>query len=209
MKILLVDDHSVVRAGMKQVINEAPFMKVTGEAANAQEALAHIYKTDFDVVLMDVAMPGMSGLELMKEIKAIKPDLKVLVLSMYAEELYAVRFFKAGAAGYITKDSPMTEIIEAIRKVGEGRKYVSDSFAKQYLFDLEFDDEKELHEKLSNREYQVLCMIASGKTVTQIAEELALSVKTISTNRTRILKKMNMKNNAELTHYAIKNKLVQ
>lgn len=209
IRILIVDDHTVVRAGMKQILDETPGLEVSDEAANGRQALDLITKNDYDVILLDVSMPGMSGLDVLREIKTIKPHSRVLVLSMHSEELYAVRFFKAGAMGYVTKDSPMTQIIEAINKVANGGKYVSPAFAAQYIYDLEYNEGKPLHERLSNREYQVMCMIASGKTVSEIADELALSVKTISTNRSRIMQKMNMRTNAELTHYAIKNGLVE
>jgi DNA-binding NarL/FixJ family response regulator len=153
-------------------------------------------------------MPGRSGLDILKELKAERPKLPVLVLSMYPEEQYAIRVLKAGASGYLTKESAPDELVVAMRKVAQGKKYVSPSLAEKLAFDLEMDTTKPLHEMLSDREYQVLCMVASGKTVGEIAENLSLSAKTISTYRARILDKMNMKNNAELTHYAIQNKLV-
>ncbi len=208
IKILIADDHAIFRHGLRQILEENPDMFVGGEASNGQDVLDQVWRSDFDLLLLDINMPGMSGLEALKQLKTQKPKLKVLVLSMYPEEQYAIRALKAGASGYITKASASEELIEAIRKVSQGGKYVSASLAEKLLFDFEADVDKPLHELLSDREYEVLCMIASGKTVSQIAEELCLSVKTVSTHRVRILEKMRMKNNAELTNYAIKQKLI-
>ncbi len=165
-------------------------------------------KNDYDVILLDISMPGRSGLDVLKELKGQKPKLSVLVLSIHPEEQYAVRVLKAGASGYLTKESAQDELISAIQKVSTGRKYISASLAERLALDLEMDAERPLHESLSDREYQVMCMIASGKTVKKIAEELFLSVKTVSTYRARLLDKMRMKSNAELIHYAIKCRLV-
>jgi len=209
IKILIADDHPVVRKGLKDIIEEAPDMVVGGEARNGQEVLENVRKSDYDVVLLDISMPGRSGLEILKELKSEKPELSVLILSVHPEEQYAVRVLKAGASGYLTKESAPDELIAAIRKASIGRKYISSSLAEKLAFDLEIDAEKPLHETLSDREYEVMCMIASGKTISEIAEELFLSVKTISTYRSRILEKMRMKSNAELTHYALKNRLVE
>jgi len=208
IKILIADDHAIFRHGLRQILEENPDMFVGGEASNGQDVLDQVWRSDFDLLLLDINMPGMSGLEALKQLKTQKPKLKVLVLSMYPEEQYAIRALKAGASGYITKASASEELIEAIRKVSQGGKYVSASLVEKLLFDFEADVDKPLHELLSDREYEVLCMIASGKTVSQIAEELCLSVKTVSTHRVRILEKMRMKNNAELTNYAIKQKLI-
>jgi two-component system, NarL family, invasion response regulator UvrY len=208
VKILVVDDHAIVREGLKQIVADTSGLAVTGEAANEQETLELLRKHDFDVVLLDIAMTGRGGLEVLKQIKQEKPELPVLILSMYPEEQYAVRALKMGAAGYLTKVSAPNELINAIKKIATGRKYVSNSLAEKLAFNLEVDTEKPLHECLSNREFQVMCMIASGKTVKNIAEKLSLSVNTISTYRFRILDKMRMKTNSELTHYAIKNRLV-
>ncbi len=207
-RVLVADDHAVVREGLKQVLAEIPGKVVTDEASNGQEVLDKVWKNNYDVVVLDISMPGRSGLDILKEIKNHKPRLPVLVLSMYPEEQYAVRVLKAGAAGYLTKESASTELMAAMQKVLQGKKYISTSLAERLAFDLERDTEKAVHEELSDREYQVMCLIASGKTVKEIAEELSLSVKTISTYRTRILEKMDMKNNAELTHYAIHHQLV-
>jgi DNA-binding NarL/FixJ family response regulator len=209
IKILIADDHPIVRKGLKEIIEVTPDMMVGDEASNGQEALEKVRKNDFDVVLLDISMPGRSGLEILKELKSEKPELSVLILSMHPEEQYAVRVLKAGASGYLTKESAPGELITAIRKASKGRKYVSSSLAEKLAWYLEIDDERPLHEALSDREYEVMRMIASGKTITKIAEKLFLSVKTISTYRSRILEKMRMKTNAELTHYALKNRLVE
>jgi two-component system, NarL family, invasion response regulator UvrY len=209
IKILLADDHTIVREGLKQILAETPDMVVIDEARNGQEVLDKIVQNDHDVVLLDISMPGRSGLDVLKQIKTEKPRIAVLVLSMYSEEQYALRALKAGASGYLTKESAPDRLIEAIRKVSEGRKYISSSVAERLAFNLEFSEERPPHESLSDREYQVMCMIASGKTVKEIAADLALSVKTISTYRTRILEKMGLRNNAALTHYAVQNRLVE
>jgi len=208
IKILIADDHAVVRRGLKQILAEEPNMAVFGEACNAQEVLKNVREQNWDIVILDITMPDRSGLEVLKELKNIRPKLPVLILSIHPEEQYAVRVLKAGAAGYMTKESAPEELVKAVRKVIRGSKYISPSLAEKLAFDLETDSEKPLHETLSDREYQVMCMIASGKTVKEIAKKLYLSVKTISTHRARILGKMKMKTNAELTHYAIKNRLV-
>jgi DNA-binding NarL/FixJ family response regulator len=208
IKVCVIDDHAVVREGLKRIISENPGMAVTAEAGDGHEALKVIQNQPCDVVLLDITMPNKSGLDVLKELHANSPRLPVLVLSMHAEDQYAVRVLRAGAAGYLTKESAPAKLVQAIRKVVRGGKYVSQTLAEKLVYDLDGDSSKAPHEALSDREYQVLCMIASGKTVTDIAEELALSVKTISTYRVRILEKLNMKNNAELTRYAIKESLV-
>jgi two-component system invasion response regulator UvrY len=204
IRILVADDHAVVREGLKQIVRETSDMVVTGEAADGREVLRLIHEHDWDVVLLDIAMPGRGGLDILKELKAEKPRLPVLMLSMYPEEQYAVRALKAGASGYLTKESVPDELISAIRKVSAGGKYVSSSLAEKLAYDLETDAERPVHETLSDREYQVMCMIARGETLRNIADKLCLSIKTISTYRSRILEKMRMKNNAEIMHYAIK-----
>ena len=208
LKILIADDHSIVRAGLKQVLADTPDMTVTDEAGGSEEAIRKALDGDFDVVVLDISMPGRGGLEVLKQIKSQKPKLPVLVLSMHPEDQYALRVLKAGAAGYVTKESVTEELIDAIRKVSKGMKYVSAHLAQEIAFALDLDTERPIQETLSDREFQVLCMIASGKTAREIAEELSLSVKTVSTYRSRILEKMRMKSNAELTNYAIKNNLV-
>lgn len=207
-RILIADDHAVVREGLRQIIAKQSDMVVAGEAASGPDVLNKIRSARYDVVLLDLSMPGRSGLEILADIKKEQPDLRVLVLSIHSEDLYAVRALRAGASGYLTKESAPEQLVEAVRKVSRGGKYISPSLAERLAFALEADSDKLPHERLSDREYQVLCMIASGKTVKEIAGELALSVSSVSTYRSRILIKMNLKNNAELAHYAIRNGLV-
>ena len=208
IRILVADDHAVVRNGLKQIVGDTPDMVIAAEASNGQEALNKALKDDYDVVLLDITMPDRSGLDILKEIKSQKPELPVLILSMHPEEQYAVRALKAGAAGYLTKESAPEELVRAMRRVSVGGKYITSSLAEKLASLLETGVEKPLSQALSDREYQVLCMIASGKRVKQIADELLLSVKTISTYRSRVLRKMKMNNNVELTRYAIQNRLV-
>jgi two-component system, NarL family, invasion response regulator UvrY len=208
IKIIIADDHPIVRAGMKQIISEASDMSVGDEASDGRQLLHKVRTESFDVVILDITMPHIDGLDVLKQLKIEKPKLPIIILSIHPESQYALRVLKAGAAGYVTKTSAPEELINAIRKVHRGGKYISPSIAEKLAFQLEADFEVMPHEALSDREYQVLCMLASGKTVTEIADELALSVKTVSTYRSRILEKMNMKNNAELIHYAVQNKLV-
>ncbi len=209
IKVIIVDDHSVVRKGLRQIIEETNDIVVADEASSGYELLERIREKNYDVVLLDISMPGKDGLDTLKEIRNFKPDIKVLMFTVYPEEQYAVRVLKAGAYGYINKESEPDEIIGAIRKVSQGRKYVSPELAELLAANIGSSAEAAKHEILSDREFQVMCMIASGKTVREIAEELALSINTISTYRIRILEKMNMKSNAELTHYAIRNNLVE
>ena len=208
LKILIADDHAIVRQGLKQIVTETGDMVVAGEASNGQELLDKIKDDDYDVVVLDITMPGRNGIDVLRQLRIEKPGLPILMLSIHPEEQYALRALKAGASGYLTKESAPDELVGAIRKVSSGGKYVSASLAEKLAFGLEAGHEKAPHETLSDREYMVMCMIASGKTVMAIAQELMLSEKTVSTYRSRILEKMNMKNNAELTYYAIKNKLV-
>jgi DNA-binding NarL/FixJ family response regulator len=210
LNILVTDDHAVIRRGLKQVITENfGEAVVVEEAQNAQEALDHIWKKNLDLVLMDISMPGRSGIDILKDIKMSKPKLPVLFFTMHEEDQFAVRVLKAGAAGYLSKDSPPEELVRAIRKAASGGRYVSNALAEKLAAGLANDPDKKPHELLSDREFQVLCKIASGRTATQIAQDLGLSVKTVSTYRSRILEKMHMQNNAELTTYAIKNRLVE
>jgi DNA-binding NarL/FixJ family response regulator len=208
IRILIADDHPIVREGYKKILMSQPDMDVTGEAGNGQEVLDLIQKKDFDLILLDISMPGRSGLEILKELKSQKPHLPVMILSIYPEEQYAVRAFRDGASGYLTKASTPKELISAIRKVSLGGRYVTEALAEKLTYFLHGDVDKAPHEKLSDREYQVMLLIASGKTVTQAAEELCLSVKTISTYRRHILEKMQFSTNAEITMYAIQNKLL-
>ena len=208
IKILVVDDHSIVRQGLKQILADSQSLIVAGEASTGQEALQKIRSSNFDMVVMDISLPDRSGLDMLEQIKIIAPKLPVLILSMHAEEQYATRAFKSGASGYLTKESASEQLVIAINKVAQGGKYISPSLAEKLVFELVKDSEKALHENLSDRELQVLCLLASGKTLTDISQTLHVSVKTVSTYRTRILEKMGMHNNAELIRYALENKLV-
>lgn len=208
-RIIIADDHEIVRAGLKQIIADDQDLSVEGEAGDGQELLEKLRKNDFDLVLLDMKMPGRSGLEILKQLKMEHPSLPVLVLSMHSEEQYAVRAIKAGASGYITKETAPDKLLDAIRRVCAGGKYISQSLAEKLADSISDAQNKPPHEYLTDREFQVMCMIASGKTISEIARELFLSVKTISTYRQRILEKMNMKNNAELTHYVISNNLLE
>ncbi|HYA11401.1 MAG TPA: response regulator transcription factor [Thermodesulfovibrionales bacterium] len=208
IKILIADDHAIVREGLKQILSESPDLVVVAEASTGQEVIDKVGKNDLDLVVLDISMPGRGGMDILKEVKSLKPKLPVLILSMYPEEQYAVRVLKSGASGYLTKESAPVELVKAIRQISQGKKYISPSLAEKLAVDLEVSSDKLPHETLSDREYQVMCMIASGKTLKEIADELSLSIKTISTYRSRILEKMNMRTNAELTHYAVKNRLV-
>jgi two-component system invasion response regulator UvrY len=209
IRILISDDHAIVREGIKQILADTDDLVVAGEATNGHEVIEHVRREDWGMVLLDLAMPGKDGLETLKEIKREKPKLPVLVLSIYPEEQYAVRALKAGASGYLTKESAPEELIAAIRKVSQGGKYISASLAEKLASHLELDSDKPVHDTLSDREYQVMLMIASGKTVKEIADDMCLSVKTVSTYRVRALSKMGMKNNSEFTYYAIKYGLIK
>ncbi|HZM85638.1 MAG TPA: response regulator transcription factor [Blastocatellia bacterium] len=208
IRILIADDHAIVRRGLKQIVSEQADMIVASEAENAREVLDLVRTQKWDVVVLDINMPGRNGLEVLKELKRENPKLPVLILSIHPEEQYGVRVLKAGAAGYLTKDSAPDELVLAIRKVHRGGKYISASLAETLVYELVAKTDGPRHETLSDREYQVMTMIASGKTVGEIGEELSLSVKTISTYRSRVLGKMNMRTNAELTQYAIQNQLL-
>jgi len=207
-KILIVDDHEVLRDGIKRVFDKQPGTAIFGEASTLQEALTLVREQDWDVAVLDISLGDRSGLEVLKQLKQIRPSLPVLILSMHSEEQFARPALKAGAAGYITKTSPRAELVEAVNKVMSGGTYVSPALAERLIIDLRENAERPRHETLSDREFEVLRLIASGKTVRQIATILSLSESTISTYRGRILEKMEMKTNAELTHYAIQKKLV-
>ena len=208
IKILVADDHTLVRKGLKQILLDTPDVEIVEEASNGPEVISKINDNDYDLILLDIALPGRSGIDVLKQLKYIKPDLPVLMLSMYPEEQYAIRSLKAGASGYLTKESAPEELIDAIKKITIGKKYITSTLAERLAYEIEVNSDKSLHESLSDREYQVFCLIASGKTVKEIADKLSLSVKTISTHRARILQKMHMKNNVQIIRYAIKQNLV-
>ena len=208
IRILVADDHAVVREGVKQILAEVEDMAVIAEAQHAREVVKKVSEQEFDVVLLDISMPGRGGLDVLEDIKTSSPGLPVLILTMHPEEQYAVRALRAGAKGYLTKASAPHELIGAIRKVAKGGKYVTSSLAEKLADELDGGVKKPPHERLSNRENQVMVMLAEGKSVTEIADKLCLSVKTISTYRIRVLQKMGLKKNAELTLYAVHNKLM-
>ncbi len=209
IRVLIADDHAIVRQGLRLILLDTPDMVVAGEAANGVEAMHMVRKGGWDVVLMDVTMPERNGIDTLKLLKKEYPKLPVIILSMHPEEHYAVRALKAGASGYLTKQSAPDQLVTAIRQVAGGKKYVSAAVAEQLANAIGEDTDKLPHEKLSDREYQTLCLIASGRGLSQIAEELNLSVKTVSVYRARLLEKMQLKNNAELTHYGVKHGLAE
>ena len=208
IRVLIVDDHAIVRRGLRELLSDEFRGAAFGEASTAQQALEQIWKKEWDVALLDITLPGRSGLDLLKEVKAARPRLPVLVLSVHPEDQFAVRVLKAGAEGYLTKESAPEELVNAIRKILAGGQYVSPTLAEKLALGLRKDSTRAPHETLSDREYEIMCCIASGKTVTEIAGELSLSPKTISTYRARILEKLRVKNNAEIIRYAIRNGLV-
>jgi len=209
IKVFIADDHGIVRKGLVQVISDTPDMLVVGEAENGNELLAKVKKLKIDIVVMDLDMPEKSGWDVIVQLKIDLPKIPVIILSVYPEEDYACKFFKAGASGYLNKGSAPDLLVEAIRKVTGGGKFISPSLAEKLAFDLGLDEDKLPHEKLSHREFQVFHMIASGKSVKEISVELSLSVPTISTHRSRILEKLDLKSNGELIHYAFKNGILK
>lgn len=209
MRILIVDDHAVVRQGIKQIITDMDGPVEVGEAGNGSDAIRMLRDGEWDMVLLDINLPGKNGIEVLKQIKGEWKKLPVLMLSMYSEDQYAMRAIRSGAAGYMTKETAPDELLNAIGKVTRGGRYISAEVAEKLVFDQDEGGDELPHHELSDREYEVLRLIASGNTVSEIAEMLTLSVKTISTYRSRILEKMKMKHNAELTHYAIKHELVE
>jgi DNA-binding NarL/FixJ family response regulator len=209
IRILIADDHAIVRAGLRQFIADQVDMEVTAEAASGSETVAAVRAAEFDVVLLDISMPDKNGIDTLKTLRHVKPELPVLMLSAYAEDQYAVNLLRAGASGYLNKEAASTQLVGAIRTVVQGRKYVSPSLAQILADGVSGDAEKPLHAELSQREFQIFCKLAAGAAVSKIADELNLSVKTVSTYRTRILEKMAMKSNADLTYYAIKNGLIE
>jgi len=208
LRILVTDDHPVVRQGIMRIIEDTPDMKVTGEAENGYELLKKIKEQDYDLILMDISMPGSDGLEVIRELRKIKPNLPILILTIHPEKYYGLRMLQAGASGYLTKQNAPFELIEAIRKVSQGGMYISNSLAQLLVASKKDGEGKPGHEKLSDREYQVMNMIAAGKKVKTIADELCISVKTIHVHRRHILEKLNMASNADIIHYAIQNGLL-
>ncbi len=208
IKILVADDHALIRRGMKQIFDDTPDLRVTGEAENGMQALKMVRENIYDLVLLDISMPDKNGIEVLKQIKIYSPRLPVLILSTYAEDQYALRAIKTGAAGYLNKGSAPEQLVGAIRQVASGRKYISKEMAEQLADSLSHGYQELLHQKLSNREYQTLCLMASGKKLSEMAEIMSLSVKTVSEYRARLLVKMNLKNNAEAIQYAINNNLI-
>lgn len=210
LRILVADDHTIFREGLKRVLEEQQELRVAGEAEDGWKALREIRRQCYDIILLDISMPGKDGLEVLKQIRAENILVPVLILSMYPEEQYALRALKAGASGYLTKESAPEELLEAIRKITNGGKYISSSIAEKLADALTFKGSKtdNPHELLSDREYQVLCMIGAGKTVTDIGAELSLSVKTIATYRSRILEKTGLKNNSEIIRYVVRKNLI-
>lgn len=209
IRVLIADDHAIIRHGLKQILSDTEDLEVVAEADGGVRALQMLRAGQYDVVLMDVSMPDRNGIDTLKLVKKEFPKLPVLILSMHPEEQYAVRALRAGAAGYLSKQGAPEQLVTAIRQVAAGKKYVSAAVAEELANAIGEDTERPPHEKLSDREYQTLCMIASGKTLTQIAEQLNLSVKTVSVYRARLLEKMKLRNNAELTHYGLKHGLVE
>lgn len=209
INILIVDDHAIVRRGIREIVEEVPQMAMVDEAENGRQALKKIAASSYDLVLLDIAMPGENGLEILRQIKKVQPQILVIILSMYSDENYVFRAWKAGADGYVTKDNTPDDLVDAITKVMQGESYISPSLQGETDETMESQSKALIHEGLTNREFQITIMIASGKSVTEIAKELYLSVKTISTHRANILKKMRMKNNAEITHYVINEGLIK
>ncbi len=209
IRVLIADDHAIVREGLKQILADTRDITVAGEAENGLDAIRLARLDKGDVLLLDISLPDRNGIEVLKLLRRELPGLPILMLTMHREDQYAIRSLKAGAAGYLNKQSAPAELVDAIRTVADGRKYVSASVAQELANQVSEDREAAPHEILSDREYQTLTMIASGKTVSDIARELALSVKTVSMYRARLLQKMKLRHNAELTHYAIKNRLVE
>ncbi len=208
IKILIADDHVLFREGLKQILGKHRELRVIDEAGSGNEAMQKILHSSCDVVILDISMPGRSGLDILAEIRKVKPDLPVLIVSMHPEDQYAVRVLRAGASGYLTKESAAAELISAIHKVAAGGRYISPSVAERLADAIENDRDEAPHHTLSNREFQVMRMLAAGKTLKEIAEDLILSEKTITTYRARILEKMDLRNNVELSHYAIKHDLL-
>ncbi|MDX1701217.1 MAG: response regulator transcription factor [Melioribacteraceae bacterium] len=209
IKILIVDDHAIVREGLKQIVAEEKDMQVCGEAGDAAELFNLVNHSQFDIAIIDISMPGRSGLDALKDLKKTKPDLPVLILSMFSEDQYGLRAIKAGAAGYMKKVSAPNELVSAIRNIVNGGKYINQSLAEKLAEEYGGKASPQLHDKLSDREYQILCLIAGGQTAEQISSDLSISVHTFYSYRNRILEKMQLKSNVELTQYVIQKKLIE
>jgi DNA-binding NarL/FixJ family response regulator len=209
IRLLIADDHAIVRQGLKQIVSESPNMVVAGETANGEEALALARTLNYDVAIIDLSMPGRGGLDILKDLKTARPSAKIVVLSMHPEEQYAIRCLRDGASAYITKANATEELVHAIQTVAAGKRYITPSVAEKLASYIEQDTERLPHESLSDRELQVFLLLGSGKTVTNISRELSLSVKTVSTYRTRVLEKMHMDSNAQLIRYAIQHQLIE
>lgn len=208
IRVVLADDHRMVRTGLKEILADTGDIEVVGEATNGHEVMARVRAMPFDVLVLDMSMPGRSGIELIRQVKAEKAALRILVLSMHSEEQYAVRALKAGAAGYLTKESAADELVVAIRRIAGGGAYVTPETAQRLALGLDARSEGPPHEALSDREMQVFHMIAAGKSLTEVADALSLSVKTVSTHKTRIMQKLNVSNQTELIRYAIRHELI-
>jgi DNA-binding NarL/FixJ family response regulator len=209
MKILIADDHAIVREGVKQIVKTLPEVKQIDEASDGKEALVKLINTNYDLAILDISMPEMTGLDLLQHLKIQNIRTQVLILSFHPQEQYAVRAFKLGASGYLSKDSAFEELAMAIRKIAAGGKYVSAALAEKLLFSEVSSINQQLHESLSEREFQVMIMLAKGSSISEIAAEIFISDKTVATYRARILEKMQMKKNAEITMYALRNKLIE
>jgi DNA-binding NarL/FixJ family response regulator len=208
IKVLLADDHPVVRRGLRQILAETPDLLASGEASSVEEVRAAVQEQRWDVVVLDISLRGGNGIELISEIRRLRPEARVLILTVHPEDQYAVRAIRAGAAGFMNKESAPEKLTDAIRKIASGGRYVSPALAETLASVLAGDDGEEPHRRLSDREFEILKLLGSGKTVSEVAAQLTLSVKTVSTHRTRILRKMNMTTGAQLTHYALRNRLV-
>jgi len=209
IKILIADDHAIVREGLKQIVAEEKDMLVAGEAGNTNEMFELLKEEEFAIIILDISMPGRSGLEALKFLKKNYPEVPALILSMFSEEQYGLRALKAGAAGYLKKVSAPTELVSAIRKIVSGGKYINQSLAEKLADEYDSDMKERMHDKLSDREYQIMCLIASGKSAEEIALDLSISINTVYSYRNRILEKMHLKSNVELTQYALQNKLIE
>ncbi|RPI15904.1 MAG: DNA-binding response regulator [Ignavibacteriae bacterium] len=208
IEVFIVDDHAVVRRGIKQILSDDPEIEVTGEASDAEELMQQLYEKHWDVLILDITMPGKSGLDVLIELRQKKPEMKILILSMHPEEEVALTALKSGAAGYLNKSSVPGELVNAVKRINDGGRYITTSLAESIAFSVEKDLSILPHRNLSDREFQVLCLLASGNTLTDVSKMLSLSIKTVSTYRTRVMEKMNMNTNVELTHYAIKHRII-